>query len=75
MFGFRLGLGLFSSPPRADQLWVSPSLLSNGYRGSTLGEKRPRSEADNPPPSSVEVKNMWSYTSIPQIRLHGAVLN
>jgi hypothetical protein len=24
----------FSSPPRPDRLWVTPSLLSNGYRGS-----------------------------------------
>jgi hypothetical protein len=30
------------------------------------GIKRPRPEADNSPPSSVEVKNTWSYTSTPQ---------
>jgi len=24
---------LFSSPPRPDRLWGSPSLLPNGYRG------------------------------------------
>jgi len=28
--------------------------------------KRPRIEADHSPPSSVEVKNVWSYTSTPQ---------
>jgi hypothetical protein len=26
------------------------------------------------PPSSAEVKNAWSYTSSPPIRLHGVVL-
>jgi hypothetical protein len=32
----------------------------------SLGVKRPRREADHLPPSSVEVKNAWSYTSTPQ---------
>jgi hypothetical protein len=32
----------------------------------SLGVKRPRREADHPPPSSAEVKNAWSYTSTPQ---------
>jgi hypothetical protein len=31
-----------------------------------LGVKRPGSEDDYLPPSSAEVKNMWSYTSIPE---------
>jgi hypothetical protein len=30
------------------------------------GVKRPGGEADHSPPSSAEVKNAWSYTSIPQ---------
>jgi hypothetical protein len=45
----------------------SLSLLSSGYRGPrTLppGVKRPGREVDNSPPSNVEVKKMWSYTSI-----------
>jgi hypothetical protein len=46
--------------------WV-PGALS-------LGVKRPRREADHSPPSSAEVKNAWSYTSTPPIRLHGVVL-
>jgi hypothetical protein len=37
----------------------------------TLGVKRPGSEADHSPPSSAEVKNAWSYTTIPPVRLHG----
>jgi len=32
----------------------------------SLGIKRPRCEADHSPPSSAELKNEWSYTSIPQ---------
>jgi hypothetical protein len=38
--------------------WV-PGALS-------LGVKRPGREADHLPPSSVEVKNAWSYNSTPQ---------
>jgi hypothetical protein len=47
--------------------WV-PGILS-------LGVKRPGREADHSPPSSAEVKNAWSYTSAPPIRLHSAVLS
>jgi hypothetical protein len=47
--------------------WV-PGALS-------LGIKRPGREADHSPPSSSEVKNVWSYTSTPPIRLHGVVLS
>jgi hypothetical protein len=32
-------------------------------------------EADHSPPFSAEVKNAWSYTSTPPIRLHGVVLS
>jgi hypothetical protein len=45
--------------------WV-PGVLS-------LGLKLPEREADHSPPSSVEVKNAWSYTSIPPMSSwHGA---
>jgi hypothetical protein len=47
--------------------WV-PGALS-------LGVKRPVREADHSPTSNAEVKNAWSYTSIPPVRLHGAVLS
>jgi hypothetical protein len=36
-----------------------PGALSSGV-------KRPGREADHSPPSSPEIKNAWSYTSIPQ---------
>jgi hypothetical protein len=41
----------------------------------SLGVKRPGRKADHSPPSSAEVKNAWSYTSTPSIRLHGVVLS
>jgi hypothetical protein len=40
-----------------------------------VGIKRPGREAYHSPPSSAEVKNAWSYTSILPIRLHGEVLS
>jgi hypothetical protein len=39
------------------------------------GVKRLGREADHSPPSSAEVKNAWSYTSIPPICLNGVVLS
>jgi hypothetical protein len=63
--GLPLGRGreFFSSPPRQDRLWGPPSPLYSGYPGG----KRPGREADHVPPSSAEVKNAWSYTSIPSL--------
>jgi hypothetical protein len=59
----RLALGSTQRPIQ----WI-PGTLS-------LGVKRPGREADHSPPSSDEVKNAWSYTSTPTIRLHGVVLS
>jgi len=39
----------------------------------TVSIKQPENEADSSNPSSAEVKNTWSYTSIP-LRLHGVCL-
>jgi hypothetical protein len=41
----------------------------------SLGVKRWSREDYQPPPSSTEVKNEWSCTSTPYIRLHGVVRN
>jgi hypothetical protein len=41
----------------------------------SLGVKRPGRETDHSSPSSAEVKNAWSYTSTPPIRLHGVVIS
>jgi hypothetical protein len=42
----------------------------NRHRGPFPGVKRPGRDV-NHSPSSVEVKNEWSYTSTPIICLHG----
>jgi hypothetical protein len=39
-----------------------------------LGVKRPGREADHSSPCSAGVKNEWSYTSTPPIRLNGVML-
>jgi len=39
------------------------------------GVKLPVHDVDYSPRSSGEVKNAWSYTSPPPIRLHGVVLS
>jgi hypothetical protein len=60
---FRVALGHTQPPIR-----YAPGVLS-------LGVKRPRCEADHSPPSSAEIRNAWSYTSTPPIRLHGVVFS
>jgi hypothetical protein len=53
----------------------SRGLFEKPVQGSlSLGVERPWREADHSPPSSVEVKNAWRYTSTP-IRLHGVVFS
>jgi hypothetical protein len=44
-------------PTQFHNQWVPGNL--------SLGVKRPMRKADHSPPSSSEVKNVWSYTSIP----------
>jgi hypothetical protein len=52
-----------------------PASYPVGTGGSFLGGKAAGREADHSLPSSSEVKNAWSYTSTPPIRLHGVVLS
>jgi hypothetical protein len=59
----RMALG----PTQPPIQWVLGSL--------SLGVKWPGHEADHSPPSTAEVKNAWSYTSIPPMHLHGVVLS
>jgi hypothetical protein len=75
-FDFRRGLGIFLfttafrmglGPTQPPIQWI-PGALS-------LEVKRPGREADHSLPSSAEVKNAWSYTSTPAIRLDGVVLS
>jgi hypothetical protein len=63
---FSAGTGFFSPQPRPHQIYLPPSLLSNGYRELFPRRvNRSEREADHSPPSSAEV-NAWSYTSAPQ---------
>jgi hypothetical protein len=43
-------------------------------RALAAGVKRPEPESDDSPPSSDEVKNVWSYISTPPIRFHGVMV-
>jgi hypothetical protein len=74
-FDSQRGLGIFLftttsrtvlGPTQPPIQWV-PGVLS-------LGVKWRWREADHCPSSSAEVKNDWSYTCTPSIRLHGVVL-
>jgi hypothetical protein len=62
---------VFSFPKRPDPLCGPPSFLFNRYRGSFPGIRRPRRGTDHLPPPPAEVKNEWSHTTTPLIRLHG----
>jgi hypothetical protein len=60
---FPAGVGILFSLSRCiDQVWGPPCLLSNG--SLFCGLKRPGHEANLPPPSSDEVKNLWSCTPV-----------
>jgi len=48
---------------RPDRRCGPPSLLSNGFQGLIPWGKAARREADHSHPSTVEVKNVWGYTS------------
>jgi hypothetical protein len=68
-----------SNPGRAKKLFSSrkiqagsgsPFILSvNGYREFFIRLKRTEQEAVHSPPPSAKVKNEWSYTSSPFIRI------
>jgi hypothetical protein len=69
-----LGIFLFTIASRT-ALGPPPQPPNQRVTGDlSLGVKRPGREADHSPPSSDEVKNMWSYTSTPPIRLRSVVL-
>jgi hypothetical protein len=50
-------------------LSASHSMVKGGVRGKPAG-----CEADHLPPTSVELKKTWIYTSTPPIRLHNLIL-
>jgi len=65
------GWEFLSSSMHSEQLWGSPSLLSNGYRGV----KRPGCEAHHSPPSSAKVKECMELYFNSPICLHCVVLS
>jgi hypothetical protein len=72
--GAMIGIFLFataSKPP----LGPTQPLIQSVPETLIPGVKRLRREVEHLPPSSAEVKNAWTYTSTPSIRLHGVVLN
>jgi hypothetical protein len=60
-----LGIFLFTTASRTALGPTQPPIQR--VRGAlSLGVKRPERESDHSPPSNAEVRNAWSYTSIPQ---------
>jgi hypothetical protein len=55
----------FSFPKFSDMPWNPLCLQFRGFWVSSLGLNQPGRELNPSPPSSAEVKNEWSYTSIP----------
>jgi hypothetical protein len=62
--GVPVGVTIFTSPRRPDQLWGPPQPPIQWVLGAlSPGVKWPGREADHSPPTSAEVKKMWIYTS------------
>jgi len=57
------GRGIFSLPPRPDQIWSPHNLLYDGHWRHLPWVKEAGCETDHSPPSSAVVKNEWSYPS------------
>jgi hypothetical protein len=61
------------SPKRVDRFYVPPSIWFSGCGGCFPGENLPGPKADSVPPSSIEIKDEWSYNFTPPcafIRAH-----
>jgi hypothetical protein len=74
-FDSRQGLGVLLIAASRPALRPTQSPIQWVPGAPYLGVKRPGREADHLTPSSAEVKNEWSYTSTPPIRLYGVVLS
>jgi hypothetical protein len=72
-FESRRGLAIFLFTPLLGPTTQLPLQWAPG--ALSLGVKRPVREADNPPQSSAEVRDVWNYTSTPPIRLYSVVLS
>jgi hypothetical protein len=69
-----LGISLFTTVSRT-ALGLTQPPIQCVQEALSLGVKQPAREAEDSPPSSAEVKNAWSYTFTPPIRIHGVVLS
>jgi len=70
------GLGIFLLTPASGPALGLTQLPIQRVAGVfSLGVKQPGCEANQSPPSSAKVKNAWSFTSTPQIHLHGMLLS
>jgi hypothetical protein len=76
VFKSRKGLGIFLfttvsrpalGPTQSPTHWVQEAL--------SLEVKRSRCESDHSLPYSAKMKNAWSYTSTPPLRLHSVVFS
>jgi hypothetical protein len=74
-FDSRRGLGIFLFTASRTALGPTQPPIQWVPGAPSLGVKRQRREADHSPPSSAQVRNEWSYTSTPAIRLHVVVLS
>jgi hypothetical protein len=54
-----------TSPNHAGRRFPSPSPIQWVTEILSLGEQRPRREADHSPPFSTEVNNKWRFPSAP----------
>jgi len=68
-----MGMFIFATVSRTD---LGPTQPIQWVLGAvTPGVKRPEREANTSPPSSAKIKDAWSYTFTPPIRLHGVMFN
>jgi hypothetical protein len=69
-----MGVFLFTTTSRM-ALGPTQPLIQRVPGALSLGIKQPGSEGDHSPHPVLRSKNVWSYTSIPSISLHGMVLS
>jgi hypothetical protein len=63
--------GFFLHQIHSNRLWVPEKLQSNGYRVTFPEIRRSGNDVRHLTPSSVDLKNEWSYISTPPVRFQG----